>query len=616
MRSRARSRRRSSTTRCHITTVYMPLVRTPMIAPTGIYDAFPTASPDEAADLIAQAMITKPKKVATRLGTFGEVLYALAPKSVDVILNTAYKLFPESAAAKGEKKKDAEPSDRGRRVRAPDARSALVVRTPQRRPQAQASGAGATRTSSPRRRSCATAAEGIRAHLGFGDERRRAAGSARGRRAAGAAARAARAARGDLHDATRTSARRTPTARSYRDIVRAFRGRFDHVPRRRRVPARRARGRRAARLVRRARAPRRSRTAAARASSAASRRAVGDGYAGAVTIDLRRLDRVLEVDRDVARGADPGRRDRARRSRTSCASTASRCATSRSRSSSRRSAAGSPRARAVTSRRSTRTSTTWWSRSRRSRPRGVIETRRLPGSGAGPSPDRMLLGSEGILGVITEAWVRVQDRPVLQGLGRRALRGLRGRRRGACARSRRAACFPTNCRLLDPREAEITGSRPPDGRALLVLGFESADHPVDAWMDRALELAADHGGAGAERRQAGDGRRRDGKDSVGAWRDAFLRAPYLRDTFVACGVISDTFETAITWDRFPAFHAAVMEAAAARGARGLRRRPRDVPVHARLSRRARALLHGARAGRAAARSSSSGTRSRPPPPRR
>jgi short-subunit dehydrogenase len=94
----------------NITTVYMPLVRTPMIAPTGIYDAFPTASPDEAADLITRAMIYRPKKIATRLGTFGEVLYALAPKSVDVILNTAFKLFPESAAAKGEKRQDAEVS--------------------------------------------------------------------------------------------------------------------------------------------------------------------------------------------------------------------------------------------------------------------------------------------------------------------------------------------------------------------------------------------------------------------------------------------------------------------------------------------------------------------------
>jgi short-subunit dehydrogenase len=96
-----------------ITTVYMPLVRTPMIAPTGIYDAFPTASPDEAADLITRAMIYRPKKIATRLGTFGEVLYALAPKSVDVILNQAFKLFPESSAAKGEKREDAKVSTEG-----------------------------------------------------------------------------------------------------------------------------------------------------------------------------------------------------------------------------------------------------------------------------------------------------------------------------------------------------------------------------------------------------------------------------------------------------------------------------------------------------------------------
>jgi NAD(P)-dependent dehydrogenase (short-subunit alcohol dehydrogenase family) len=97
----------------HITTVYMPLVRTPMIAPTGIYDAFPTASPDEAADMITSAMIYRPKKVATRLGSFGEVLYAIAPKSVDVILNTAFKLFPESSAAKGDKKKDQPVSTEG-----------------------------------------------------------------------------------------------------------------------------------------------------------------------------------------------------------------------------------------------------------------------------------------------------------------------------------------------------------------------------------------------------------------------------------------------------------------------------------------------------------------------
>ena len=86
----------------NITTIHMPLVRTPMIAPTKMYDAFPTITPEEAADMICDAMIRKPKKVATRLGNFGELLYNVAPKASDAILNTAYKLFPESKAAKGE----------------------------------------------------------------------------------------------------------------------------------------------------------------------------------------------------------------------------------------------------------------------------------------------------------------------------------------------------------------------------------------------------------------------------------------------------------------------------------------------------------------------------------
>jgi NAD(P)-dependent dehydrogenase (short-subunit alcohol dehydrogenase family) len=83
------------------TTIHMPLVRTPMIAPTKIYDSFPTISPDEAADLICEAIRAKPKQINTRLGTFGEVAYALAPKAVDQILHMAYKVFPESAAASG-----------------------------------------------------------------------------------------------------------------------------------------------------------------------------------------------------------------------------------------------------------------------------------------------------------------------------------------------------------------------------------------------------------------------------------------------------------------------------------------------------------------------------------
>jgi NAD(P)-dependent dehydrogenase (short-subunit alcohol dehydrogenase family) len=85
------------------TTIHMPLVRTPMIAPTKIYDSFPTISPDEAADLICEAIRSKPKSINTRLGTFGEVAYALAPKAVDQILHMAFKVFPDSAAARGEK---------------------------------------------------------------------------------------------------------------------------------------------------------------------------------------------------------------------------------------------------------------------------------------------------------------------------------------------------------------------------------------------------------------------------------------------------------------------------------------------------------------------------------
>ncbi len=183
-------------------------------------------------------------------------------------------------------------------------------------------------------------------------------------------------------------------------------------------------------------------------------------------------------------------------------------------------------------------------------PSGAWVSRRLPGSGAGPSPDRMLVGSEGTLGVITEAWVRVQPRPV-----HRASTGVRFPTFAAGAECVRAlsqsGLHPSNCRLIDPAEARFTMSG--DGTfALLVLGFESSDHPVDFLMDRALAICAEHGGNPGERRGSG---------GVGAWREAFLRAPYVRDIFVAMGVLSETFETAITWDRFPAFHERVMAAA-------------------------------------------------------
>ena len=307
----------------HITTVYMPLVRTPMIAPTGIYDAFPTASPDEAADMITRAMIYRPKKIATRLGTFGEVLYALAPKSVDVILNTAFKLFPESAAAKGEKREGRGGLDRGRRVRAPDAGRALVVGSPQSAVRRRKHlGLGVRGRAALAARSCGAAAAGIRGASRVRRRRRRGA-RVRSRTSSCRAPRLeppAVAGR-DLLDRRRTTARRTPTARRTATWC---------------APSAAASTTR--RTWSRSRATRREvaavldwcgeRGAAAIPYGGGTsvvggvEAAVGDGYAGAVTIDLRRLDRVLEVDRDVARGADPGRRDRARRSRTSCASTA------------------------------------------------------------------------------------------------------------------------------------------------------------------------------------------------------------------------------------------------------------------------------------------------------
>jgi alkyldihydroxyacetonephosphate synthase len=194
-------------------------------------------------------------------------------------------------------------------------------------------------------------------------------------------------------------------------------------------------------------------------------------------------------------------------------------------------------------------------------PRGWWASRRLPGSGAGPSPDRMLIGSEGILGVITEAWMRVQDAPRFKESAAVMFDSFESGAQAVRALSQ-SGLHPSNCRLLDPGEATLTGAAP-DGRALLVLGFESADHELGPWMARALELCGDHGGRPREGAGESAGRR---GESEGAWRDAFLQAPYLRDTFVAAGILAETFETAITWDRFAALVDGVREALGDQGA--------------------------------------------------
>ena len=184
-------------------------------------------------------------------------------------------------------------------------------------------------------------------------------------------------------------------------------------------------------------------------------------------------------------------------------------------------------------------------------PSGPWESRRLPGSGAGPSPDRMLIGSEGILGVITEAWMRVRPRPEHRASASVLFSDLRRGAEAVRAISQ-SGLQPSNCRLLDPLEAAITGAG--DGNhALLILAFESPYAPVEHQLHLATECATDHGGEATEAASKN-------QDPADQWRSAFLSAPYLRDNLIRLGVLSETFETAITWDRFGELHARVSEA--------------------------------------------------------
>ena len=186
-------------------------------------------------------------------------------------------------------------------------------------------------------------------------------------------------------------------------------------------------------------------------------------------------------------------------------------------------------------------------------PSGVTESLRLPGSGAGPSPDRMLLGSEGTLGVITEAWMRVRPRP-----DHRASASVRFADMDGGLQATRAIAQsglrPSNCRLLDPGEAAYSGAG--DGsHAVLVLAFEASGVPVADRLDHALELTREHGGEWDPPRAGSSG----GDDAAGAWRDAFLRMPYMRDAVARMGGIAETFETATTWDRVGDLYARVRE---------------------------------------------------------
>jgi alkyldihydroxyacetonephosphate synthase len=173
-------------------------------------------------------------------------------------------------------------------------------------------------------------------------------------------------------------------------------------------------------------------------------------------------------------------------------------------------------------------------------PIGPSESLRVPASGAGPSPDRMFLGSEGILGVIASAWVRLQDRPVFKASTSATFPDM-ATATAAVRAIAQSGLQPANCRLLDAGEAALSGASVA-GHAVLVLGVESAYVSVESRLAELVTLARDHGGTVTPAADATD-------DAAEAWRGSFLRMPYLRDGLARMGAIAETFETACTWDR-------------------------------------------------------------------
>jgi len=173
----------------------------------------------------------------------------------------------------------------------------------------------------------------------------------------------------------------------------------------------------------------------------------------------------------------------------------------------------------------------------------------------------MVLGSEGTLGIITEAWMRVRPRPIYRGNFTAHFGALEQAIEAVRALSQ-SGLYPSNCRLLDEREAAINFVA--QGKLVLIVAFESPDHPLDAKLSRAAELVRDHGGeivSGPSLRE-GDPRASSAQgaddDGAGVWKNAFIEAPYLQNILVSLGVVVDTFETAVTWDGFEALHQAVI----------------------------------------------------------
>jgi alkyldihydroxyacetonephosphate synthase len=285
---------------------------------------------------------------------------------------------------------------------------------------------------------------------------------------------------------------------------------------------------------------------------------VGDGYSGSVSIDLRHLDRVLEVDR-ASRSAliqggvfGPRLEEQLKPHGLTLRhfpqsfemSTLGGWIATRS---------GGHYATLFTH------IDEFVEGVRAITPRGVYETRRLPGSGAGPDPARLLIGSEGTLGIITQAWMRLQDRPRFRASAPFEFERFEDAV-GAARVIAQSGLWPANCRLLDHREALFSGAG--DGsRSLLIVTFESADHPLDAWFSRAMQICTEFQGTSPVG-LSGTGTAADAahQGAAGAWRNAFIAGGHRHDAFVRLGLVMETFETAITWDRFREFHAAVVAA--------------------------------------------------------
>lgn len=188
-------------------------------------------------------------------------------------------------------------------------------------------------------------------------------------------------------------------------------------------------------------------------------------------------------------------------------------------------------------------------------PIGISESLRLPGSGAGPSPDRLMIGSEGVLGVITEAWMRVQHRPEHRRSTTVSFRAAAGAM-GAVREIAQSGLNPSNCRLLDPGEAGLSGASQ-SGEWVLVLGVESSHAPVDTLLAQLVEIASGNGGTASDE---GDREDTGGRDrAADAWRSSFLRMPYTRDAMARMSAIVETFETAITWDRIESLYQDVID---------------------------------------------------------